>query len=242
MASGGTVAIPSASTSTAGVYQRAKRSTNAWLGARCACARSTRWIIRASVVSRRGRVTTTSIAPRPLIVPAKTSSPGPLSIGSDSPVTGAWLTWLSPAATRPSSGIFSPGFTMIVSPTATSSTLDAPLGAVAPHERLDRRDVHQGADRAARAVHAPRLQELGEREEEDDRGRLEPLADEHGPEDRDEHQDVDVERERPRGRQGAPDRVQPAGNDRNGQQGDLEGPGGVKKASDQPRGERQAGY
>ena len=50
--------------------------------------------MRASVVSRRSRVTRTSSAPRPLIVPANTSSPGALSTGSDSPVTGAWLTAL----------------------------------------------------------------------------------------------------------------------------------------------------
>jgi len=43
-----------------------------------------------------------------LIVPANTSSPTSLSIGSDSPVTGAWLTALPPATTVPSSGIFSP--------------------------------------------------------------------------------------------------------------------------------------
>ena len=43
------------------------------------------------------------------MVPANTSSPGCLSTGSDSPVTGAWLTSLSPALTTPSSGIFSPG-------------------------------------------------------------------------------------------------------------------------------------
>ena len=45
--------------------------------------------MRASVVSRRVRVTATSSAPWPLMVPAKTSSPGPLSAGSDSPVMGA---------------------------------------------------------------------------------------------------------------------------------------------------------
>ena len=85
-------------------------------GARCACARSTRWMMRASVVSRRSRVTRTSSAPRPLMVPANTSSPGALSIGSDSPVTGAWLTSLWPATTAPSSGIFSPGLMTISAP------------------------------------------------------------------------------------------------------------------------------
>ena len=89
-----------ASATTAGVYTRAKRSTRVCAGARCACARSTRWMIRASVVSRRTRVTRTSRAPRPLMVPANTSSPGALSTGIDSPVTGAWLTALCPDDNR----------------------------------------------------------------------------------------------------------------------------------------------
>ena len=55
------------------------------------------------------------------MVPANTSSPGPLPTGSDSPVIGAWLTSLSPAATAPSSGIFSPGLTTSTSPMATLS-------------------------------------------------------------------------------------------------------------------------
>ncbi len=78
--------------------------------------------MRAIVESRPSRVTTTSSAPRPLIVPANTSAPGVFSTGSDSPVTGAWLTWLSPAPTRPSIGIFSPGRTTTMSPTRTAST------------------------------------------------------------------------------------------------------------------------
>ena len=53
-------------------------------------------MIRASRVSRTSRVTRTSSAPWPLIVPAKTSSPGALSTGSDSPVSGASLTSLWP--------------------------------------------------------------------------------------------------------------------------------------------------
>ena len=78
--------------------------------------------MRASVVSRRSRVTRTSSAPRPLMVPANTSSPGAFSAGSDSPVTGAWLTALCPATTSPSSGIFSPGRTTITAPGAIRST------------------------------------------------------------------------------------------------------------------------
>src|SRR5262249_7374882 len=111
-----------ASTRTAGVYTRANRSTKVWLGARCDCARSTRSMIRASVESARIRSTRTSRPPRPLMVPANTSSPAAFSTGSDSPVTGAWFTWLTPPTTRPSRGTFSPGRTITTSPTLMSST------------------------------------------------------------------------------------------------------------------------
>ena len=63
-------------------------------------------MILASVESRLSRVTSTSSAPRPLIVPAKTSSPAVFSTGSDSPVTGAWFTWLSPARTLLAMGAY----------------------------------------------------------------------------------------------------------------------------------------
>ncbi|KKL46109.1 hypothetical protein LCGC14_2348830, partial [marine sediment metagenome] len=62
----------------------------------------------------------TSSAPSPLIVPAKTSSPGALNTGTLSPVIGAWFISLSPVTTRPSSGILSPERTMICAPTGTS--------------------------------------------------------------------------------------------------------------------------
>ena len=88
--------------------------------------------MRASVVSRRSRVTRTSSAPRPLMVPANTSSPGALSTGSDSPVTGAWLTALAPATTSPSSGTFSPGLTTM---TAPGRDLDRPATVRSPSRR-----------------------------------------------------------------------------------------------------------
>ena len=72
-------------------------------------ARSTRWMMRASVVSSPIAVTRTSRAPVPLTVPAKTRSPAARGTGSDSPVIGAWLTSLAPATTSPSSAMRSPG-------------------------------------------------------------------------------------------------------------------------------------
>ena len=50
---------------------------------------------------------------------AAVSSPGPLSTGMLSPVTGAWLTALVPAVTRPSSGIRAPGLTRTQASSAT---------------------------------------------------------------------------------------------------------------------------
>ena len=79
-------------------------------------------MMRASVVSWAGRVVSTSTAPSWLIVPAKTSLPGDLSTGADSPVMGAWLTLVSPFVILPSSGNLSPGRATIVLPTGTSRT------------------------------------------------------------------------------------------------------------------------
>ena len=94
---------------------------NCWSGARLACADSTRWTIRASVVSARRRVTATVSAPWPLMVLANTSSPAVFSTGSDSPVIGAWLTSEVPVRTMPSRANFSPGRTIIIAPGSTRS-------------------------------------------------------------------------------------------------------------------------
>ena len=125
-------------------------------------------MIRASVESRRSRVTATSSAPRPLIVPANTSSPAVFSIGSDSPVTGAWFTWLSPASTRPSSGTFltGPHQNRVTDPHVVHRY--AVVLAVAPDDRLDRCQIHQRPDGAAGAIHRATLEHLREREQEHD--------------------------------------------------------------------------
>ncbi len=61
------------------------------------------------------------ITPVRFRVPEITLSLNALSTGADSPVRAAWLTELSPSMMTPSSGIFSPGLTIITSPTWTSS-------------------------------------------------------------------------------------------------------------------------
>ena len=70
------------------------------------------------------------ITPVRFSVPEMTLSLNALSTGADSPVRAAWLTELSPSMMTPSKGIFSPGLTMIISPTSTSSgdtSISAPL-------------------------------------------------------------------------------------------------------------------
>ena len=77
-------------------------------------------MMRASTVSPAGLLTSNSSAPCWLMVPAKTSSPGPLSTGMLSPVMGDWSAALWPALTRPSSAKRSPGLMRTVAPTATA--------------------------------------------------------------------------------------------------------------------------
>ena len=106
----------------AGVYHFPKESENRWYDVRFACASSTERMIRESIVSDAGFVTRTSSEPFWLMVPAKTSSPGPRWTGTGSPVTAAWSTYDDPAATVPSTGIRSPGRTITISPTPIVST------------------------------------------------------------------------------------------------------------------------
>ncbi len=54
-------------------------------------------------------VTRMSMVPVRFVVPAYTSAPGWASAGTASPVSDAWLMLVSPLATMPSTGRFSPG-------------------------------------------------------------------------------------------------------------------------------------
>ena len=91
---------------------------------------------------------------------------------------------------------------------------NAQLGGAATDDRFGRRQIHEVANRAACAFHRARLEQLRQREQEDDRRRLRPLAEHDRAGDGDEHQHVDVEGERPRGEQRAAHRVEPAAQDR----------------------------
>jgi len=68
---------------------RANFSTHCSLGARRLCAEPTIRMIWARVVSFAALLVTTSRAPSPLTVPAKTSSPSTFNTGTLSPVIGA---------------------------------------------------------------------------------------------------------------------------------------------------------
>ncbi len=118
---------------------------NCCVGERCASASVTIFTTRAIVDCSARRATITSIAPEPLIVPAKTrcsaltrsnaasaacaSATGRLSIGTLSPVTGAWLTLVVPTTTTPSAGSLSLGRTITTSATCNVATATSSVPA-----------------------------------------------------------------------------------------------------------------
>ena len=108
--------------SIAGVYTRENLATSLSVGAFFFRASSTRVTIRERSVSFDLAVTSTSMYPSLLIVPARTSSPSDLGTGYDSPVREASFTEVCPLATIPSRPILSPGRTMMISPGSTFST------------------------------------------------------------------------------------------------------------------------
>ena len=75
-------------------------------------------MICASAVSAPTRVASTTSEPLALTVAPMTSSPGPTSTGTGSPVTIDASMLESPATTTPSVAIFSPGRTTNLVPTA----------------------------------------------------------------------------------------------------------------------------
>ena len=79
-------------------------------------------MMRASVVQSSSAVTSISMTPVVLSVPAKTSSPALLSCGTDSPVTGASLSEVAPLRMTPSSGTRSPGRMRMCWPSCTVET------------------------------------------------------------------------------------------------------------------------
>ena len=91
------------------------------IGALVAAASLTIWIIWESVVSSPTLVASHRRKPDWFRVAAETVSPEDLSAGMLSPVRAASLTALVPSTTIPSTGIFSPGLTIKISPIFTCS-------------------------------------------------------------------------------------------------------------------------
>ena len=116
---------------------------------------------------------------------------------------------------------------------------DPRLEAAANHDGFGWRQVHQRADCLPRAVHAVRFEVLRQVEQEDDRGRLRPLADDECPQHRDRHQHVHVERVQTHCAQGPSRRVDAACRDRDCR-GDPRGNRPVERAGRQSDGERYA--
>ena len=114
--------VPAASSRTTGTKTSAMRSARCWIGALLPCARRTASTIRASAVSRPTRVARITNVPVALSVAPTTSTPGPTSNGTGSPVSMLASTADEPSTTTPSTGTFSPGRTRSRSPTATDSS------------------------------------------------------------------------------------------------------------------------
>ena len=110
-------------------HARAKRLMKASLRDLREEAFSTRSRIFDTVDWPNSLLTSTRSRPVRLTQPERTQSPAATSRGRDSPVRAAVSSAEAPSLTTPSSGIFSPGRTTMISPTATSS---GSTGAISP--------------------------------------------------------------------------------------------------------------
>ena len=117
-----TTSVPSASTSTTGTNTAEIRSARRCTGALPVCACATSRPICASRVSAPTRVARTTSAPEEFTVAPVTSSPGPTSTGTGSPVSSDVSSADVPDTTTPSVATFSPGRTANSSPTRSRST------------------------------------------------------------------------------------------------------------------------
>ena len=119
--SGGRIASASAPPQTAGVYTRAKREMNASERDLCELESSTSSRILETVDSPNSFVVRILSTPVRSMQPLMISSPSATSRGRLSPVRALVSSAAVPETTTPSSGIFSPGWTTMTLPTATSS-------------------------------------------------------------------------------------------------------------------------
>ena len=153
-----------------GTKTAATRSASRCTSARLPWASSTSRTIWASAVSAPTRVASTTSEPLALTVAPITSSPGPTSTGTGSPVTIDASTLECPSTIIPSVAIFSPGRTTNRVP--TRQLVEGHLGAVL-ESRRSHTEVGQRADGITGAPFGPDLQPLADQDQRhDDGGRL----------------------------------------------------------------------
>jgi hypothetical protein len=113
--------VPAARVSTTGTNSPDTRSASRCAAALRVCASSTSAAIWASRVSAPTRVACTTNRPSTATQPPLTSSPGPASTGSGSPLIMLRSSADAPSSTNPSAATFSPGRTTNRSPTTSWS-------------------------------------------------------------------------------------------------------------------------
>ena len=114
-----TTKVRTAKTKTIGTKYEDTISASFWIGARELCASDTILIIFESIVSPPTFFAIKRKDPDLFIVDPITTSPTVFPTGIDSPVTIDSSTELPPSIISPSTGIFSPGRTLMISPTDT---------------------------------------------------------------------------------------------------------------------------
>ena len=196
---------------------------------------------RPSVVSRPTRMTRTSSEPWPLIVPGKHLVTGGLVHRQRFAGDRRLIDVASPRDDLAVERDLFAGRTRTISPTRPRPWR---LASRRPSRRthgFGGCQVHQRADRLARAVHAAGFEVLREVEQEDDRRRLRPLADDERAEHRDRHQHVHVERVQTHRAQGPAGGVNAARRDRRSPTRSV--PSGPSRTSRrQAGGQRDAGH
>ncbi len=160
--------VVAAMPNTTGTNTDATRSARCSIGALRLCASSTSRAIRARAESRPTRVVSTTNEPDEFIVAPKTSSPGPLSTGTDSPVSIDSSTDDMPSRTTPSVGHLRarPHPDQIAHRDVLQWDLE--FDAIPDHDRRLGTELHQRPDRARRSALRSMLEVLAEQEEAHD--------------------------------------------------------------------------
>ena len=135
--------------------------------------------------------------PRPLIVPAKTGLPTTLDTGSLSPVNVASSAQVSPSDHLAIDGESLAGPDPDQVADAQGFDPDAGLDAVADQASLPGPEPDERVDRPGGPVHGIRFEGVAQREQEEQDGPLTPVAQDRGPDRRQDHEQVDGEPQSP---------------------------------------------